>query len=291
MALLWALSLAMQVPAAAPPMARDHGHNQIETFWQVGPFGDNDGTIRACTLDRTLCAELVGRLSEGVTLRIEEQAGAFAARTRTRDIPLARELLTRGGATGYTIGDFVIREPRGAIMIALDLSRETGTRLTQWSYQRRLLLLRIAAEEEAVPAPLLDAPLSGVAYATVCPIPPIEWVTPPVEPDGFGVPSDDWSNRVSACQDHFVLRTRFTLLPSIGPVEPPNLIMVVTAETSPGRRTRADGPVPREPIVRNGENDVRDPDCTYTRSFYFNETLSRYEPDAPLPPCRDYLEP
>lgn len=34
-----------------------------------------------------------------------------------------------------------------------------------------------------------------------------------------------------------------------------------------------------------------DPACTYTRSYYFDEALGRYVPDAPLPACSDYLEP
>lgn len=288
--LLWAGAMVIAAPEPTPeqpqlPTARDHRGNQIEPFRQVGPFGGGGSRIRACTGDRSLCAELIGRLRDGVTLRLEEQAGSFSQHTRSRDFPLSQELLTSGGANGYTLDDIVIREPRGSIMIALDLSKEAGRRPGFYSYQRRLLLLRIAPEEGAVPIPVLHAPLSGVVEEPVCPYPP------QVETNVDGTVSGAWLERKSACQNQYHLSTLVTLLPSIAPVEPPNLIIVVTAETSPGRRTRSAGAHQREPIARTGDDIVRDPSCSYTRSFYFDEALGHYEPEAPLPRCPDFLEP
>ena len=120
---------------------------------------------------------------------------------------------------------------------------------------------------------MLDAPLSGMVDQPVC------------------RSVEDQRARPDACMDRFYFSTLFTLVPEIAPVEPANLIMIATARTSPGRRTRTKGPVPRGAIERTTDDDARDPLCSYTRSYYFDEASGRYLPDAPLPDCSDHLEP
>ena len=107
-----------------------------------------------------------------------------------------------------------------------------------------------------------------------------------------GVVSDENLARIGACMDQFDLSTLFTLMPKLPePDQPPDLIVATIATTSPGRRPRTPVGTQRPPIERTRDDILRDPACTYTRSYYFDAAQDRYLPDAALPACRDYLEP
>jgi hypothetical protein len=70
---------------------------------------------------------------------------------------------------------------------------------------------------------------------------------------------------------------------------PPDLLLTTRAQTSPGRRSRFDE---KDGPVRRGDPPTwRDPVCSYRRTFTYNSSSGRYQPDRPLPECRDYLEP
>lgn len=169
---------------------------------------------------------------------------------------------------GVSIWNDIIIEADGAVMVGLDFSKETR-RSGFRSYQRRLLLLRAGPTSEDLAVPVLEAPLSGHIEVDGC--------SPSERPDDLNV-----------CINRFQMSSSFTLVPKLSP-ERPDLIMVVTASTSPSRKLRSDEP--RAPVERVEGDITPDPACTYTRSFYFNETQGRYVPDAPLPECSDFLEP
>lgn len=251
--------------------AQDHRGNRIEPFRQLGQSG---GDLRNCTDDNRWCARLLRDSPDGRrVLRIVVRGRGLFARSRHYRYVLPTEFCCANPGRSFSIWDEIVREPLGGALVGLVSWQRTGERPGLFSHQRRLLLLRVPPEDGGLPVPVLEAPLSGHIEQPVCPYPGNEYY------------------EIAACQDQFSFSTLWTLVPSIAPIEPANLIMVATARTMPGRRTRADGPTPRAPIERTGGDDTPDPDCTFTRSFYFDEALGRYLPDAPLPACRDYLEP
>src|SRR5436190_72503 len=158
---------------------------------------------------------------------------------------------TGPGEQHFVVWDEIVREPRGWALIGIVFGRETRGEGAFQSYQRRLHLVRVPRENGGVPVPVLDAPLSGVVDQPVCRSAEAQ---PPYDYD---------------CVDTFYFSTLFTLVPSIGPVEPPNLIMIAQATTMPGLRSRANGPVMRGPVERVGD-PMHDPACTFTRSYYFD---------------------
>jgi hypothetical protein len=272
--------LAAAAPSARPRAlitAQDHRGNRIEPFRQTLYWGNARERAmrnRTCTDDRVWCADLRrDRPGGGWTLHILVRGTDPSAPPRQHAYPLPQELCCAGpGERSFVVWDEIVREPRGWALVGIVFGRETRGEGVFRSYQRRLHLLRVPREDGGVPVPVLDAPLSGVVDQPVC------------------RSDEDQPAHGYDCVDSFWFSTLFTLVPSLGPVEPPNLIMVASATTMPGRRTRANGPVMRGPIERS-DDPVRDPACTYTRSYYFDEALGRYVPDAPLPACRDYLEP
>ncbi|HEY5723346.1 MAG TPA: hypothetical protein VIT45_13590 [Allosphingosinicella sp.] len=275
---IWTLAIlatGAATAATALPTAEDHRGNRIEPFRQTPtPYVTDRRTIedyRNCTEDRLWCADL----------RREQPEGHWTLHVVARDGVVSREYYYRlptdlccGPGRNFGVWNEIVREPRGAALIGLDFGRETGRRGGFRSFQRRLLLLRVPKESGGAPVPVLEAPLSGVVDQPVC------------------ISATDQRDRPKDCMDRFDFDTLFTLIPSVAPVEPPNLIMVATASTTPGLRTRIGGrPVRRGPVERTLDDEVRDPACTYTRSFYFDDALGRYVPDAPLPDCSNYLEP
>jgi hypothetical protein len=261
--------------AAAAPTAQDHRGNRIEPFRQTPTPVLSDGRnlrrpVRSCTEDRSWCAWLSREPPDRRwTLHVVASGGAGPRHYRY-ELPI--EYCCAGPGRDFVVWDEIVREPLGAALIGVVFGRETGDRRRFWSYQRRLFLLRVPVDRDGVPVPVLEAPLSGVVHQPAC------------------ISAADQRERRNDCLDLFYFSTLFTLVPSIAPVEPADLVMVAVATTSPGRRSRSGRPARRAPIERT-EDPVRDPVCTYTRSYYFDEALGRYLPDAPLPDCSDYLEP
>lgn len=271
-----ALLLAAAAPAAAARAlrtAQDHRGNRIEPFRQIGQSGPAR-KFRNCTDDRRWCAAFRrDPAGGGWALQIVARWGGLFPRSRRFHYLLPRERCCQEPGGSFAIWDEMVREPRGGALIGIAFIRETGARGSFRSYQRRLFLLRVPAEAGGVPVPVLEAPLSG-------------WVEQPA-----CVSPADQRERPGECWDYFYFSTLFTLVPEVAPVEPANLVMVARASTRPGRRSRADGPVRRAPVERGDHDEAADPSCTFTRSYIFDHSQGRYLPDAPLPRCRDYLEP
>lgn len=261
--------------AAAGPTAEDHRGNRIESFRQTKYFGTREEYSqpnRNCTVDRRWCADLRREPTDRHLSLYIVAKGEFLPRRYRYELPI--DQCCAGPGWSFSVWDEIVREPRGGALIGVVLGHQTGDRRSLWSYQRRLLLLRVPEEAGGVPVPVLEAPLSGVVEQPVC------------------ISAEDQKGRPHECIDRFYLDTLWTLVPSVASIEPADLIMVAEAITSPGRRTRPGGkPMLRAPVERTGNDRVRDPACTYTRSYYFDEALGRYLPDAPLPDCSDYLKP
>jgi hypothetical protein len=272
-----ALVLAAAAPAVAARAlrtAQDHRGNRIEPFRQLGQSGPA-AKLRNCTDDRRWCAALRRDPADGRwNLAIAARGRGRFPKTRHYLYPLPVERCCDGADRSFAIWNEMVREPRGGALIGIAFSRETGERGSFRSYQRRLFLLRVPREEGGAPVPVLEAPLSG-------------WVEQPA-----CLSPRDQRERPGECWDYFYFSTLFTLVPEVAPVEPANLVMIARASTRPGRRSRTDGPLRRAPVERSDEDDeALDPACTFTRSYVFDQAQGRYLPDAPLPPCRDYLEP
>ncbi|MDQ4086617.1 MAG: hypothetical protein M3177_01165 [Pseudomonadota bacterium] len=253
--------------------ARDHRGNRIEPFRQTRYHGSPrewEMPNRNCTRDRVWCADLRRDRSDGGwTLHILVRGGDPSGQPRHHSYSVPQQpCCFRPGM----VWEEIVREPRGGALIGIVFHQETTGENNFRSYQRRLHLLRVPSEDGGVPVPVLDVPLSGVVEQPVC------------------RSAEEQRARGADCMDSFYLSTLFTLVPSVAPVEPPNLILVATAWTSPGRRSRAGGPVLRDPVERVGDH-APDPACTFTRSYYFDEASGRYIADGPLPDCRDFLEP
>ena len=255
------LSLLLFAVPAAAQTAQDHRANRIEPFRQPSRLGEHGP---ACTADRIWCAELVMGSPEGRLTLVIAPGEGLSSRSPTYVYVLPPDLLNGGSVS---IWDRMVIEANGAVMVGLDLSKETR-RSGFRSYQRRLLLVRAGPESGNFAVPVLEAPLSGHVELDACS--PSERTDDP-----------------NLCTNRFHLSSLFTLVPNLG-VDRPDLVMVVTASTSPGRRRRSDGP--RTPVERVEGDITPDPACTYTRSFYFSEALGRYVPDAPVPECPDFLE-
>ncbi|MFT3729562.1 MAG: hypothetical protein QM759_17200 [Terricaulis sp.] len=96
----------------------------------------------------------------------------------------------------------------------------------------------------------------------------------------------DQRARRDACSDQYTFNGMLSLDAS---TTPPKLSLTTDATTFPAG------------ISRNSDNThalqasdlrtVHDPVCSYHRVFTWDAASQTYKPDAPLPPCTDYLEP
>jgi hypothetical protein len=295
---------ALSAPAAAAPdpVAHDPGGDRIEVFlWVNQPHGP-DEPARNCSQDRIWCAELVRPRTGGDAWVVQVVARATnrepAERRWRYSLPAS---LLRGWSPGWTLWQEIVRDPWGGALIGVELWQTTGERPGFFSNQRRLLLIHIPSVAGAQPSAVLETPLSGYIEQRMCPSPgyppdPARREAAPVRENGeirlMDVLTEEEATRINACVDMFSLSTLFTVLRSSQPVDqPPDLIVATVATTTPGRRPRTPPGTERASIERTDGDVVRDPACTYTRSFYFDAAQGRYLPDAPLPACSDYLEP
>jgi hypothetical protein len=258
---LVAAAASAAAPAAAQG-AQDSGGNRMERFGEVSARG---ALPRNCTDDRRWCAELARGRRGLWTLRIDEERPGPPGHPRTHLFIVPPEHWGADGHGGLSIWQTIVREGDGAVLVGLERSWTTGRRPGFFAFQRRLVLLRAAAEDGAIPVPVLEAPLSGHVEQPLCTSPR----------GGRDLPH--------GCGDLFRLFAEFTLGLSPGR---PELAMAVTASTVHGLRPRSDGlPASLGPM---GDPD---PACSFTRSYRFDAAQGRYLPDAPLPACREYLEP
>jgi hypothetical protein len=299
------LLFALSVPAAASPdpVAHDPGGDRIEYFPWVNQFSGPDEPLRNCSRDQIWCAELI-RPQPGGSWVVQVVARATnrepAERRWRYTLP---DALLRGRSPGYTLWQEIVRDGWGGALIGVELWEQAGERPGFFSNQRRLLLIHIPSLAGAQPSAVLETPLSGHIEQRMCPSPgyPPDPTRAEARPARAprngeirlaGVVSDEETARINACVDMFSLSTLFTLLPSSQPADqPPDLIVATVATTTPGRRPRTPPGTERAPIERMEGDEVRDPACTFTRTYYFDAAQGRYMPDAPLPACPDYLEP
>jgi hypothetical protein len=306
--LLWGFAvpfaLSLAAAAAAEPVAYDPGGNRIESFRWVNYDHAPDEPLRNCSQDRIWCAELIRPRTGGDAWVVQVVARATnrepAERRWRYTLPAA---LLRGRSPAWTLWQEIARDWWGGALIGVELSQQTGERPGFFSNQRRLLLIHIPSLAGAQPSAVLETPLSGYIEQRMCPSPgyppdPTRAEASPARAPRNGeirlegVLSDEEAARINACVDMFSLSTLFTLLPSSQPADqPPDLIVATVATTTPGRRPRTPPGTERAPIERTEGDEVRDPACTFTRTYYFDAAQGRYLPDAPLPACRDYLEP
>jgi len=265
----------------------DPGGNRIESFHWSNQSRPDGEPIRHCSRDRIWCAELhFPRVGERRPRELR-----VVARATNRDPQQRRWRYTlpdRPG-DGFSIWSEIVRDWWGGALIGIETWQTTGARPGFFSNQRRLLLLHIPSVAGGEPYVVLETPLSGYIEQPMCPRP-----TPP--PGAESVPlrvlPDEEAAAIAACEDRFEYSTLLTLLPSSQPADqPPDLIVATVAQTSPGRRLRTPPGTRRDPIPWSEGDVVRDPACTFTRTYYFDAATRRYRPDVPLPACRDYLEP
>lgn len=262
---LW-LATAVFPEIAEAQTATDHRGNRIENFRQSGvTLGGHRNAPLACTGDGGWCADLVWSAPDAKLTLVVVPPADRSSPSPTHVYVLPPNLLDGGGVS---LWDRIIIEADGGVMVGLDISKVTqrpGFR----SVQRRLLLLRVGPDAGDRLVPVLEAPLSGNTEVAVC--------STPQTPESY-----------VSCTNQFVLSSLFTLVPNISPARL-DLVMVVTAYTAPDRRFRSEEA--RDPVERLEGDEVADPECTYTRSFYFDEEAERFLPDAPLPACPEFLQP
>lgn len=304
----WGIKLGLALglvllPAAAGSAPRDPGGDRIEYFPWVNQFAGPDEPLRNCSRDRIWCADLI-RPQTGGSWVVQVIARATnRAPTERRWSYTVPPTLLRGRTPAWTLWQQIVRDSWDGALVGIELWQQSGERPGFFSNQRRLLLIHIPSLAGAQPSAVLETPLSGYIEQAMCPYPgypldPARTEAPPRAAPGNGdirlegVLSDEDAARIGACQDRFEYSTLFTLLPSHQPMDqPPDLIVATIAQTSPGRRPRTPRGTQRDPIPRTEGDVIRDPACTFTRTYYFDAAQGRYGPDAPLPACRDYLEP
>lgn len=191
--------------------AQDHRGNRIEPFRQSGIVLDGrENRTLACTTDRSWCAELTwSDVDRRLTLLIGPEEGL------DNQSPTYTYILPSGlvGDGSVTVWGTIVIEAGGAVMVGLDLSRETR-RSGSRSYQRRLLLLRAEPDQGSV-VPVLEVPLSGFVEMAPCAAP------------------DERPTVSSGCYSRLHFDTLFTLVPLLAP-ERPALVLVARAVEYPG---------------------------------------------------------
>lgn len=204
------LALAVIPGVARAQTAQDHRGNRIEPFRQSGIVLDGrENRGLACTADRSWCAELVRSAPEGRLTLVIAPAGGLTSQSRTYVYVLPPGL---AGDGGVSIWGTIVIEAGGAVMVGLDLSRETR-RSGLRSYQRRLLLLRAEPDRGSV-LPVLEVPLSGFVETAPCAAP------------------DERPSASSGCYSQLSLSALFTLVPLLAP-DRPALVMVARAVSNP----------------------------------------------------------
>lgn len=103
---------------------------------------------------------------------------------------------------------------------------------------------------------------------------------------------DDEQQRARACSDQYTFVTRVSLDETVSQGAP-RIVLETAAASYPGRMTRGADSLAAPPLQESDLVWARDETCTYRRVFSRTGAplAGAYIPDAPLPPCTDYLEP
>jgi hypothetical protein len=230
---------------------------RIEPFGEKAQAGE-ERRLDACSADRRRCAQL---LREG-------ESGPWRLKVGTRELPLPLGEPEGTDGPDLSLWPHVISAEDGSALIGVEHMRRQSysgggagvTTLTLVEAPANGGALRIVAE----------LPLQGSAMIRAC------------------FDERDARRRRGACHDEYQFEA--TLAPQAdGRSARPDLLLTTQARTSPGRRSRFEE---NDRAIRRGEPAAwRDPTCSYRRLFTYDEATARYQPDRPLPACRDYLEP
>jgi len=256
-------AIALQEPARKPTASAATtliGTPQEQA--QIEPFGVSvreGGKPRreACSAVRHWCAEL---LQQG-------QGGAWRLNVGDRHLLLPFQETDGMGGSDMSLWPHIITSPAGSILIGVEGSRRSvysggGASVTT------LTLVELPADGGAL-RPVAELPLLGRAMIRAC------------------FDKRDTRRRRGACNDEYGFEGTVQLGEShAGGL--PDLLLTTKAETSPGRRSRFNET--DRPVRRGDPLTWRDPVCSYRRTFTYDRSTARYQPDRPLPACRDYLD-
>jgi hypothetical protein len=261
-----ALSLGATA-AVAQPVVDDAG-NRMAALPAVDHVPSEQAQQRStlhCTAARDVCLRAWRAADDGVwSLDVHDRvpAGANVAPTRRIAPPPG----DNPGRESYAIWPHVIREASGALLIGALRNRSEGfsgggAGMTQ------LVLLRLGSAH-AEPVEVLTVQTGYSAMIRAC------------------FSEEDYRSR-GACHDEYELTGTIRLAPAAAGGRP-RLTLVTRARSFP-RGARAEQEQRR--IRRSDLVWEPDPACSYRRSFSFNPTSGRYEPDRALPECSSYQLP
>lgn len=182
----------------------------------------------------------------------------------------ARELppIVYRGDGEFELWPWAVRQADGAMLIGI-----TSTVRESYSggdASATHLTLRDPQRENA---PLvLVAPLAGEANIRAC------------------FSEDDAAERQGACQDSYSFSGQLSL-DEANTEGGARLLLSTDASTYPGRRSRSEDSTQSPPLKPEDLVRWTDETCSYRRAATWDAATSAYVYDAPLPACRDYLEP
>jgi hypothetical protein len=263
--ILW-LALAIQAAAA------DGTGNRVVPFpaaEATAPTEDSDPdpTILHCTVDRHWCARI--RPAEGPDeidawyLDVFEGAPADPSGSGR-----SHALSNLDDATpSIQPGAFVTAD--GALIVRVQRDRRTMFS-GGWASASFVELVQAPSGDGAVEG-LLLVPARGGIGIRAC------------------FDEEDMRNRREACHDEYQFDGTLTLDPAVR-AGPPRFLVETRARSYPGRRSRSEDSTQAPPLRPSDLVWADDPVCSYRRVFTADPGSGRYAPDAPLPPCDDYLD-
>jgi hypothetical protein len=250
----WVAALILAAIAFAGPAG---AQARIEPFGEAAREAEGP-RLEACSAGRRWCAQL---LRQG-------ESGPWRLKAGDRELLLPVRESDGIGGSEASMWPRIVTGTTGSALIGVELSRRSvysggGASVTT------LTLVEVPANGGPL-RPVAELPLLAGAMIRAC------------------FDERDRRRRRGACEDEYGFEGTVQLGDkSSGRL--PDLLLTTRAQTSPGRRSRFDendGPVRRgDPLT------WRDPVCSYRRTFTYNSSSGRYQPDRPLPECRDYLEP
>lgn len=261
------LALLLLAGASASPAQPSAGDRMMPLAIVIPVSGEQARTLSAllCTAARDFCLRAWRASDEAPwTLDIHDRVPTGANLSPARRVTLPGSDYPGGEEIG--IWPHLIREASGAMLIGIESLRRTGFSGGGAS-QTDLVLLRLESAA-AEPVEVLTVQIGYGSMIRAC------------------FSEQDYRSR-GACHDEYELDGAVTLVPGAGG-ERPRLLLTARARSFPrgARREEERSRIPRADLVWEP-----DPGCSYRRTFAFNATSGRYEPDRALPDCSIYALP
>lgn len=257
------LPLAL-VGAAAPAPTRDAAGNRLIALTPVkGPAWfaakDDERSALVCTPDRQRCVRAV-KADKDWALEVYDRVPA-------KPEPAVTIAITGEAEPNYLVPwTHIVAQPDGHWLV--------GAELTQSAYysgggasNTTLTLYDVAPGATTEPPAVLSTLVGGSVMIRAC----------------FG--ERDTRDRAGACHDRYDFNGTLTIDPA-NRADRPRFRIVTAARTYPGRLFRNDDNTQKR-LTKRGLTWVRDPVCSYTRTFAW--TGKEYAPDRPEPDCSQYL--